>query len=281
MASKPFQPGSWWERQYLTGLRKLLQAELDRIGRHGDTIEAIQELLQASHAKPVFTFLAEALARDVVTGVAAHNARSWRVAAAESQQGRRIYDLLAREAQNGTGARMASLVRENAQLIRSVPIKLAEQATAIIAKRQREGLRPGAIAKELRQRLPGMAESRIQLIARTEVAKAGYAVTSVRAESLGLTHFTWRTSEDGRVRRSHRLMDGVLIPFTDLPSPEALAGERSVGQYGPGGIYNCRCISIPLVNLQSLSWPRRVYINQSLERLSRAEFTRDYGRAAA
>ena len=280
MATKPFHPSRRLEEEYLRALRDLMDRELKRIGRKSSTLDLIQELLQESAARPNYQRLADVLAERMVYSVNVQNARSWRAAAAQSNQGRRIYDLLQRELSLGLGLRVEMLVQENARLIRSLPIKLAQQATAIVSERQQEGLRASEIAKELRLRLPRLAESRIQLIARTEVGKAESAVTQSRAESLGLHWYTWRTSEDQRVRRSHRLMDGVLVSWNDPPSPEALAGEKSYGRYQAGCIFNCRCLSLPLIDAQSVSWPRRAYMNGRIVRMTRAQFMGG-GRVAA
>jgi hypothetical protein len=56
-------------------------------------------------------------------------------------------------------------------------------------------------------------------------------------------------------------MDGVLINWNDLPSPELLKGMKNEGRYGPGEIYNCRCFPAPLIELKYLEWPMKVYQN--------------------
>ena len=56
----------------------------------------------------------------------------------------------------------------------------------------------------------------------------------------------WHSTHDSRVRRSHAHMDGVICAWSNPPSPEALIGEKSVGTYNPGGIWNCRCFAEPI-----------------------------------
>jgi uncharacterized protein with gpF-like domain len=66
-----------------------------------------------------------------------------------------------------------------------------------------------------------------------------------RSEDLNLTYFEWDTSQDQRVRPSHRLMSGMLVAWNDLPAPEKLAGIKStLGKYAPGMCPNCRLHSL-------------------------------------
>jgi SPP1 gp7 family putative phage head morphogenesis protein len=218
---------------------------------------------------------AERIARGIVTAVRVRNAQGWRAAANESTKSRLIHRLLQQELSGPVGREVERLVRENATLIRTLPSDIAAKTNSFIASQQRRGIRSETITKQLKERLPEMRAASISLLARTETAKAETAVTQARAQSIGLDWYEWRTSEDGRVRLSHKKMDGVLCRFGDDPSPEALAGEKStLGKYAPGGCPNCRCLALPLVSLDEVSWPHRVYINGSISRMTRKQFER-------
>ena len=86
-----------------------------------------------------------------------------------------------------------------------------------------------------------VTESRAKLIARTEIARTSNGLTMARATHIGVTHYVWRSSQDGSVRESHKKMNGSIIPF-DHP-PEVEPGER----YHAGMIYNCRCFMEPIL----------------------------------
>lgn len=58
-----------------------------------------------------------------------------------------------------------------------------------------------------------------------------------------------------RVRKSHRIMEGVLVNWNMPPSPERLAGEKDVGNYHAGNIWNCRCYPEPLISVDDIRWP--------------------------
>jgi SPP1 gp7 family putative phage head morphogenesis protein len=238
--------------------------------------------IETSFQRALFDYLeapseefAERIARNMITAVQVRNAQGWRAAANESTKSRLIRRLLQQELSGPVGLEVERLVRQNASLIRTLPTDIADKTNAFVAAQQRRGMRSETIAKALQERLPEMRASSVRLIARTETAKSETAVTQARAEAIGIGWFEWRTSEDGRVRLSHRKMDGVLCRFSDPPAPEALAGEKStLGHYAPGGCPNCRCLALPLVSLDEVSWPHRVYANGVITRMTRAQFQR-------
>jgi SPP1 gp7 family putative phage head morphogenesis protein len=149
-----------------------------------------------------------------------------------------------------------------------------KRATKMVA----ESARPGDLERFIRKLVPDVAKSRIKLIARTEVSRANTDLTQKRSERLGIEWYQWATSEDQRVRPSHRKMDKVLVRWSDPASPEALVGEKStLGHYAPGACPNCRCLPLALASVDEVQWPCRVYVNGSIRRMSRAEFTRLVG----
>jgi SPP1 gp7 family putative phage head morphogenesis protein len=217
--------------------------------------------------------IAMRMARRMVTQLRVSNARSWRAAAAESSRGREIFALLQSEMRGNVGDRVREIVSENSRLISSIPEKLREEVNYEIARLEREGERPSFVASYLRRRIPELTKVRAALIARTEVGKASTALTRARAEELGIEWYEWRTSEDSRVRRSHRIMDKVLVSWSDPPNPENLAREKnSHGPYNAGNIFGCRCDAYPTVSLDVISWPAKVYSKGRITRMTRARF---------
>lgn len=217
--------------------------------------------------------IAKRLAARMVTQVRASNARSWRAAASESSKGRVIFEALQRELRMGLGNRVTELVEQNAKLITSIPGKVREEVNNEIAAMEQEGLRPETIAEHLRKRIPQLTRHRAALIARTEVGKASMAITRARSENLGIDWYQWQTSRDSRVRPAHKLLQSVLVRWDDPPSPEALDGIRStLGHYNAGNAPNCRCDTYPIISLDTISWPARVYTNGAIQRMTRGQF---------
>ena len=221
------------------------------------------------------------LARKMVHWVNVRNAQTWRQAAARSQHSRKLYNLLQKEMQGVTGARVSALVRENAALISSLPLQCALKLNDEILRAQQAGARPGTISKMMKARFPALLKSRTNLISRTETAKASTALTKARCEDLGIDFYIWESSKDVRTRDSHLNMHGVLVPWHQAPSPELLIGEPSQGNYHAGEIYNCRCTELAVLELDDISWPRRVYWNGAITMMTKPEFLRQVAPRAA
>lgn len=214
-------------------------------------------------------------ARRMITGVLTGQARSWREAARESMKGRQIYLALQQELSGPVGHRVDQLIAQNAMLIRSLPSSVAKLVTERIARRGFSGERAASSELSL---LRHVARTRARLIARTETSKATTALTQARSEDLGLGWYEWKSSEDERVRISHRKMDGVLVAWDDPPSPEHLVGQRSnLGHYQAGNAPNCRCYPAPVVNVDYLRWPHRVYTGGRILMMTRVQFLRVSG----
>lgn len=238
--------------------------------------EWLQELAERSRDKDIRA-AAEVLAKQMISQVNVGNQRTWRAAAAKSMQSRRLYRLLQKEMQGATGRAVDRLVQANAKYISSVSLEAATKLVDEVKRAQLAGARPKTIAKMMKARFPALLKSRTQLIARTEVAKTSSALTQARSEELGLDWYEWNTSEDARVRDSHKKMDGVLCSWREPPDPEALTGEKSAGHYSVGQIYNCRCTSTVLLNVDDVSWPHRVYHGGAIKQMTRIEFLRIAG----
>ena len=232
-------------------------------------------LLPATRAQALLERGIEEMVRRMITGTAVVNARTWRTAASQSLQGRRILAGLRNEMQSQVGVRVDQLVRQQVALVESLPSDLLRRAAVYVGAQQRKGTRAEAIVEGLRKRVPDMTKSRLKMIARTEVGRAETALTQARAENLGLRWYEWATSEDVRVRPSHEQLDKVLVAWDDPPNPEQLAGERSYfGHYQPGSVPNCRCLALPLLTVNEVRWPHKVYEHGKIEYFSRSEFER-------
>lgn len=239
-------------------------------------------LVPSTRAQELFERGIEETVRRMITGTSVVNARTWRSAASQSTQGRHILAALKREMKGSVGVRVNELIERQVAYIQGLSGDFIRRAAMIAATQQREGKRAEAIVETLEKRMPGMVKSRLKMIARTEVGRAEMALTQARAEGLGLRWYEWNTSEDSRVRPSHEKLDKVLVAFTDPPNPEQLSHERSYfGHYHPGTVPNCRCLSLPLLSVNEVRWPHKVYEHGRIHYFSRSEFERYYGMPAA
>jgi SPP1 gp7 family putative phage head morphogenesis protein len=209
----------------------------------------------------------------MVTGLAVDNAGDWRLAALKSTKGRLIFKLLRDEFNGPHGQRLRDLIIHNARLVKSLPLDVAESLLDHVKTEAIKGRRADDIMQDIKDRVPDIVDSKARLLARTEISKTSTAITRARSESIGLDWYVWRTSKDSRVRHSHEIMDGVLVKWTDPPSPERLASEpRTYGNYHAGEIFNCRCYPEPVIRLDTLTWPMKVYTGGRIVRMNRAQF---------
>jgi SPP1 gp7 family putative phage head morphogenesis protein len=137
-------------------------------------------------------------------------------------------------------------------------------------------MRASELAEYIKSVFPEKSKANAALIARTEVSKSQTALTQARAEALGLNWYIWRTSEDSRVRSSHDFMEGVLVRWSDPPNPELLdpdfKGKKTYGKYHAGNIFNCRCYPEPVVDIDDIEFPCRVYFNGKIQNMTRNRF---------
>jgi SPP1 gp7 family putative phage head morphogenesis protein len=168
---------------------------------------------------------------------------------------------------------MRGMVARHALLIRTMPQNIAQDIASQIATRQMRGERAETIAASIYERIPEITASRIAMLARTEVGSTATAISRARSENLGLPCYEWLSSEDVRVRPSHRKMDHVLVLWSDPPAPEMLAHVKSrLGHYHAGQAPGCRCDANVIVDLDQVDWPHKVYSRGSITRMGRARF---------
>lgn len=231
-----------------------------------------EQMRNFQNSEPFNSFVYSAVRR-MVTPLAIQNMKTWRKAAKKSTKNPYLNKLLMREINNGLKNDINIQIEENANLIKTLPTDVAKKVTKDIEEMALKGMRASEIAKVIREQTDKHSRASAKLIARTEVSKTTTALTKARCDNLDLHWYVWRTMEDGdRVRKSHRIMEGVLVNWNEPPSPEALAGEKSVGNYHAGNIWNCRCYPEPLIEIDDISWPHKVYTNGKIQTMGKMQF---------
>lgn len=262
------------ERSYASAIDRLMQG-LKRELQHVASPFFIADVLRRLARSPTFIRACDKIARSMATHLFSDGHKTWRQAAAAGGKGRIIRTALQRELASPRVAKTyEGIIARNAQLIRSMPLTLADRVAHKVARGYEQGLRPEALMQDILSEYPSMTLAHARLIARTETSKASTALTEVRSAEAGLEWYVWRTSEDARVRSAHAHMDGVIIPWSEAPAPEELIGKPSEGHYHAGNIYNCRCYPEPLIRFDQVTWPAKVYRNGKIERMGIKQFKR-------
>lgn len=240
----------------------------------GNDVNLFQSKMQIFQNSVPYDNYINDIVKRMVTPLAARNYETWRKAARVSTRSHFLYTVLMEELKQGIKKDIDSQVISNAALIKTLPSDTAQKVVKDIEEYALSGLRAEEIEKLIQDKTRQHSRASARLIARTEVSKTTSALTKARSEELGLRWYVWRTMEDGdRVRKSHRIMNNVLVSWNNPPSPELLVKEKDVGRYHAGNIWNCRCYSEPLIDIDDVKWPHKVYINGSIQKMSKARFS--------
>lgn len=202
---------------------------------------------------------------------------TWRKAHQSVSTGNQISDSLKRELGGPSGKRVNQLLLESCKRTPLTRDLSPEIIKYIKMQSLLKGRRAEAIAKSLKSKLPNMTQNQLESISATIIMKAHSALTEARSEMLDLPWYQWLTSRDVRVRKSHRLMDGVLVRWNDAPDPEALNGEESSSFYHAGEAEGCRCIAASLISLNEVKWPCRAHFNGKIIEMSKKQFIKKSG----
>lgn len=261
------------EKEYLNTLLKLVKIFKKIANSSGsDQQKYIDSMNNFQNSMQYEKFINSAVKR-MVLPLDVGNQRTWREAAKKATKGKFLYRLLMDELKQGTGQIIQKQVTENVLLIKTLPNDVAQKVVNDIAENALKGARAESTEKIIRDKTDQHARASARLIARTETAKTMSALTKARCEQLGLRWYIWRTALDGtRVRLSHRIMEGVLVNWNNPPAPEELVGEKSAGHYHAGNIWNCRCFSEPVLELEDIRFPARVYYNGQIVMMNKSEF---------
>jgi SPP1 gp7 family putative phage head morphogenesis protein len=263
------------EKHYVTQLLKASRFVARSI-EGLETIDAIVTRLKDISEQKAFSDFARIAAFNMVKSVSVENAKTWREAAKQLGRPQQIHKLLREEFRSHP--RFLGIVRQNADLITSIPKTMAKDVTAKASTLAIGGIRSDDLVAEIKKQVPGLAEYKARMIARTEVAKTNAAITEIRATEIGRHLYIWRTVQDQRVRSSHAFMEGVVCSFNAPPCPELLdprtpeSARKRTSEYNPGGIYNCRCYAETIIIIDQLTFPVKVAIGNRIVRMNKKQF---------
>lgn len=121
-------------------------------------------------------------------------------------------------------------IRENTDLIKSIPRKLNADIEGIIRRGVMNGTSVKTLAQEIKAKYK-VSDYRAKLIAQDQTLKLHADLTQKRLQSVGVKQYIWRTVGDSRVRPDHMERAGNKYSWDKPPS----GGEH------PGHGFRCRC----------------------------------------
>lgn len=167
---------------------------------------------------------------------------------------------------------MDQWINENVGLIQSMPLNAAKKVQKLVLENLKTGQYRSSGLVEQIMKIGHVSRNRAKTIARTEVSKMSSGLTKARSEYAQIGYYIWKTSKDLRVRSSHSIMNNVLIDWNQPPSPEALKGIKSHGNYHAGCTFNCRCFPRPLLRISDITWPAKIYLDGRIQRINQRDF---------
>ncbi len=261
------------EKEFLKSLYKLSDIFVRLAKTYSNDQQRYREAMKEFQESEQYERYINSAVKRMITPLDVSNQKTWREAAKKAAKGTYLYHVLMDELRQGSFRIIQNQMIENVSLIKTLPEDVSEKVVHDIAEASLKGMRAESIEKLIVNKTREHSRASARLIARTETAKTQSALTKARCEQLDLRWYVWRTALDGnRVRKSHRLMEDVIVNWNNPPSPEELAGEKSVGNYHAGNIWNCRCYSEPLLELDDVKWPHKVYLNGRIKMIGKREF---------
>lgn len=141
-------------------------------------------------------------------------------------------------------------VNENVGLITAIPNEMLDDMKRIVLDSYLKGDTVTTITKQI-QHCYGITKAHSRLIARDQIGKLNSQITCYQQKQCGINQYIWRTAGDSRVRDSHKELDRKAFDWDHPPVVDRKTGRRC----HPGEDYQCRCIAMPVFNLEKLDLP--------------------------
>jgi SPP1 gp7 family putative phage head morphogenesis protein len=144
--------------------------------------------------------------------------------------------------QAGIRSLLRAFIQDNIGLVRSLLGDDLRALEGLVGAGLRKGLRVEELRDQIQQRLQ-VSKSKAALLARDQTGKLFGELNRARQRSLGIEEYTWSTSNDERVRKGHKPLEGTRQRWDSPPVVDPRTGRRE----HPGGDYQCRCQAIPVL----------------------------------
>lgn len=145
--------------------------------------------------------------------------------------------------QSGLAEHLELFVSDNVKLINSLTGRHLEDVKGIVTRAARAGTHHTEVRDQIQKQL-GVTRNRAALIATDQIGKLNGEVNRIRQTNLGIRRYRWSTSQDEKVRHSHRALEGQIFEWKNPPVVNPKTGERG----HPGQPIRCRCSAIPIID---------------------------------
>lgn len=149
-------------------------------------------------------------------------------------------------------------IADNVSKIKTIPQQTLDNMHEIIRNGFIEGRPSREVAKDIQAQY-NISKRHAQLLARDQIATLNAQITRHQQEDAGITKYIWSDSNDIAVRECHRALDGKTFEWSDPPEMWYRTKSKGIVMTGrkchPGEDYCCRCVAIPVFELESLNLP--------------------------
>lgn len=141
-------------------------------------------------------------------------------------------------------------VNENVSLIKSIPADTLGDMRTIVRNGFVNGKSTTNIMKEI-QHTYNVGKNHARLLARDQIGKLNASINEAQQRDAGIEEYIWDDCGDGRVRDSHKALNGKRFRWDDPPMVDVRTGRRC----HPGQDYQCRCIAKAVFKFETFNAP--------------------------
>lgn len=137
------------------------------------------------------------------------------------------------------------------------------------------GVRSETISNELAPIFSNIPKKELELIVRTIIFITQTNFIRVRSEEYGLHWYRWAGA--GSCPK-HKHMKNTFINWNTPPTPEILKDKNAIVPYHAGTYHDCKCYPDPIVSLDYIKPPYKVYNGTEIIKLVKKKFIEMYGK---
>ena len=149
-------------------------------------------------------------------------------------------------------------VEENAEKIKSIPSESLRRMKNVVLEGYTRGKSLRTIQKEIQEQY-NVSKSKAMSLARDQIGTLNAQITQAQQKDAGCNRYRWSTSGDSKVRDSHRQLNNKILSWDSPPEMWYISKTRGKVYTGrrchPGEDYGCRCVAIPVFDIDTLDIP--------------------------
>ena len=149
---------------------------------------------------------------------------------------------------------------ENVTKIKTIPGDTLGEMREIIITGYKNGLSIRELQKQI-QIAYGTSKHKAAMLARDQIASLNAEISEMQQRDAGVKKYRWSDSHDSRVRDCHHALNGQTFSWDDPPEMWYKTKKDGVVMTGrrchPGQDYCCRCVAIPVFDIETLNIPMK------------------------